>query len=164
MAIERLSPLELVRLREFGTSVSWLMCRNALCENFGVHYDGPQPDGGAKGVSDAPLLAGFGERAGRVPTLPPVLPNALEPIGSPLGPTLPVLEPAFRGLSRTQWRRVKDSNPRSCYTLLFSRQPLSTRLSQPARTPHHLRAQHGEASSKCAYSPLMALLGGMPCG
>ena len=53
MAIERLSPLEPARLREFGASVSWLMCRNALCENFGVRYDGPQPDGGAKGVSDA---------------------------------------------------------------------------------------------------------------
>ena len=53
MAIERLSPLEPARLREFGASVSWLMRRNALCENFGVRHDGPQPDGGAKGVSDA---------------------------------------------------------------------------------------------------------------
>ena len=53
MAIERLSPLKPVRLREFGTSISWLMCRNALCENFGVCYDGPHPEGGAGSVSDA---------------------------------------------------------------------------------------------------------------
>ena len=53
MAIERLSPLKPVRLRDFGTSISWLMCRNALCENFGVCYDGPHPEGGAGSVSDA---------------------------------------------------------------------------------------------------------------
>ena len=52
MAIERLSPLAPARLPEFGTSTSWLMCRNAMCLNFGKPYDGPQPDGGAKAVSD----------------------------------------------------------------------------------------------------------------
>ena len=44
MAIERLSPLAPAFLPEFGTLTRWLMCRNAMCGNFGVHYDGPPPD------------------------------------------------------------------------------------------------------------------------
>ena len=53
MAIERLSPLAPAKSPECGTSISWLMCRNAMCPNFGVPYDGSHPDGGAKAVSDA---------------------------------------------------------------------------------------------------------------
>ena len=53
MAIEHLSPLAPVSFPEFGTSTSWLMCRNALCPNFGVHYDGPSPEECARSVSDA---------------------------------------------------------------------------------------------------------------
>ena len=53
MAIEHLLPLAPVSFPEFGTSTSWLMCRNALCLNFGVHYDGPSPEECARSVSDA---------------------------------------------------------------------------------------------------------------
>ena len=53
MGIERLSPVAPVSLPEFGTSTGWLMCRNALCPNFGVYYDGPPPDERTRSVSDA---------------------------------------------------------------------------------------------------------------
>lgn len=35
-------PLE---LPEFGVSVSWAMCRNTMCPNFGVHFAGPASPG-----------------------------------------------------------------------------------------------------------------------
>ena len=38
-------------LPEFGLSVSWAMCRNPSCDNFGIHYTGPQP-GESGAVSD----------------------------------------------------------------------------------------------------------------
>ena len=28
---------------EFGLPVSWVMCRNPACKNFGIHYTGPAP-------------------------------------------------------------------------------------------------------------------------
>lgn len=40
------SALEPVRLPEFDQEVSWHMCRNAMCDNFGVHYDGARDSGG----------------------------------------------------------------------------------------------------------------------
>ena len=30
---------------EFDLSISWAMCRNPICENFGIHYQGPAPVG-----------------------------------------------------------------------------------------------------------------------
>ena len=65
MAIGRLSPLAPVRLPEFGASPSWLMCRNALCPNFGVSYDGPQPEGRVKSVSDARYRLDLAEGRGK---------------------------------------------------------------------------------------------------
>ena len=34
-----------VYLPEFDVSVGWAMCRNSMCPNFGIQYDGPAPDG-----------------------------------------------------------------------------------------------------------------------
>ena len=34
-----------VYLPEFDLSVGWAMCRNSMCPNFGIQYDGPAPDG-----------------------------------------------------------------------------------------------------------------------
>ena len=34
-----------VYLPEFDFSVGWAMCRNSMCPNFGIQYDGPAPDG-----------------------------------------------------------------------------------------------------------------------
>ena len=41
-----------VELPEFGQSFSWLMCRNAMCPNFGRHYCGPEPKAGDKAAHD----------------------------------------------------------------------------------------------------------------
>lgn len=41
-----------VELPEFGQSVSWLMCRNGMCPNFGRRYGGPEPKRGDKAVHD----------------------------------------------------------------------------------------------------------------
>ncbi len=43
--------IEPVFLPEFGLAVSWAMCRNAMCPNFGVHFTGEIPNG-RKQVSD----------------------------------------------------------------------------------------------------------------
>ena len=40
-----------VFLPEFGCSVSWAMCRNPSCQNFGIHYEGATPTGN-KTVND----------------------------------------------------------------------------------------------------------------
>ena len=32
--------IEPVELPEFGLSVSWAMCRNAMCANFGIPFEG----------------------------------------------------------------------------------------------------------------------------
>ena len=41
------SPIEIapVWLPEFGLSVSWAMCRNPMCANFGAHFEGEIPVG-----------------------------------------------------------------------------------------------------------------------
>ena len=41
-----------VELPEFGVSVGWAMCRNTMCKNFGVQYEGPAPDDDGGSVSD----------------------------------------------------------------------------------------------------------------
>ena len=43
--------IETVDLPEFGLSVSWAMCRNPMCANFGIHFEGEIPEG-RKQVSD----------------------------------------------------------------------------------------------------------------
>ena len=43
--------IEPVFLPEFGLAVSWAMCRNPMCANFGVHFEGTIPKG-RKQVSD----------------------------------------------------------------------------------------------------------------
>ena len=48
---EEANPLSAVFLPEFGVEVSWAMCRNPACSNFGLPYEGP-PFGEAKSVSD----------------------------------------------------------------------------------------------------------------
>ena len=40
-----------VHLPEFGLDVSWAMCRNPMCENFGIHFEGKIP-AGKKQVTD----------------------------------------------------------------------------------------------------------------
>ena len=45
------NPFSPVSLPEFGIKVSWAMCRNPACPNFGLHYDGPGFASG-KSVSD----------------------------------------------------------------------------------------------------------------
>lgn len=57
------NPYSPVHLPEFGCSISWAMCRNALCPNFGIHYSGGPPDG-ARHVSDDRLQIDV--KAGRV--------------------------------------------------------------------------------------------------
>ena len=49
-----LGPVSLapVDLPEFGQSVSWLMCRNGMCPNFGRHYGGPEPSPGDGAAHD----------------------------------------------------------------------------------------------------------------
>ena len=42
---------EPVHLPEFGLAVSWAMCRNPMCANFGIQFDGAIPEG-RKQVSD----------------------------------------------------------------------------------------------------------------
>ena len=39
------NPYRPVDLPEFGVSVGWAMCRNAMCPNFGIQYAGPAPAG-----------------------------------------------------------------------------------------------------------------------
>ena len=39
------NPYRPVYLPEFDMSVGWAMCRNSLCPNFGIQYDGSAPDG-----------------------------------------------------------------------------------------------------------------------
>ena len=39
------NPLSPVYLPEFGHCVSWAMCRNPACKNFGIHYQGRAPVG-----------------------------------------------------------------------------------------------------------------------
>ena len=46
--IAKSNPLAPVFLPEFGHPVSWAMCRNPSCANFGIHYEGPPP--GDRGV------------------------------------------------------------------------------------------------------------------
>ena len=41
-----------VELPEFGHAVSWAMCRNPRCENFCIHYAGPDPVGEGDTVQD----------------------------------------------------------------------------------------------------------------
>lgn len=41
---------------EFGTVVSWAMCRNCMCPNFGMHYLGPAPVDGSTVSDDRYLL------------------------------------------------------------------------------------------------------------
>ena len=48
---EESNPLAAVFLPEFGTEVSWAMCRNPACVNFGLPYEGP-PFSEKKSVSD----------------------------------------------------------------------------------------------------------------
>lgn len=48
---EEANPLSAVFLPEFGVEVSWAMCRNPACSNFGLPYEGP-PFGESKSVSD----------------------------------------------------------------------------------------------------------------
>jgi len=48
---EESNPLSAVFLPEFGIEVSWAMCRNPACVNFGVPYEGP-PFSEKKSVSD----------------------------------------------------------------------------------------------------------------
>ena len=43
--------IESVDLPEFGLSVNWAMCRNPMCANFGIHFEGDLPEG-RKQVSD----------------------------------------------------------------------------------------------------------------
>ena len=40
-----------VYLPEFGLSVGWAMCRNTMCQNFGIQYAGPAP-AGAEEIKD----------------------------------------------------------------------------------------------------------------
>ena len=40
------NPADPVHLPEFGVDVSWAMCRNTCCRNFGIHYRGASPIGG----------------------------------------------------------------------------------------------------------------------
>ena len=35
--------VESINLPEFDQTFSWAMCRNAMCENFGLHYTGETP-------------------------------------------------------------------------------------------------------------------------
>ena len=49
--LETKNPYLPAHLPEFGFSVSWAMCRNAMCPNFGIHYSGAPPDG-AQSISD----------------------------------------------------------------------------------------------------------------
>ena len=39
------NPYRPVYLPEFDVSVGWAMCRNSMCPDFGIQYDGPAPDG-----------------------------------------------------------------------------------------------------------------------
>ena len=39
----KVNPLSPVYLPEFGHYVSWAMCRNPACKNYGIHYQGPAP-------------------------------------------------------------------------------------------------------------------------
>ena len=48
-----MNPLAPVELPEFGTAVSWAMCRNPRCEHFCLPYAGPAPADGAGAVQDA---------------------------------------------------------------------------------------------------------------
>ena len=43
MKIDETNPLAPVDTPEFGLPVSWAMCRNPACRNFGIHYTGPAP-------------------------------------------------------------------------------------------------------------------------
>ena len=49
---ETAHPLAPVDLPEFGVEISWAMCRNPRCENFGIHYAGPAPTGEGDTVQD----------------------------------------------------------------------------------------------------------------
>ena len=51
-SIANSNPLAPVFLPEFGQPVSWAMCRNPSCANFGIHYEGPPP-GDQGSVTDA---------------------------------------------------------------------------------------------------------------
>ena len=49
---EHQNPFRAVDLPEFGVSVSWAMCRNSMCPNFGIHYSAPDPGGGLEAPED----------------------------------------------------------------------------------------------------------------
>ena len=46
------NPLDPVRLPEFAATISWCMCRNPACANFGIPYTGPSPPRGQPGATD----------------------------------------------------------------------------------------------------------------
>ncbi len=50
------NPFQAVDLPEFGTAVSWAMCRNSMCPNFGIHYSAPDPVGGVEAPDDERYL------------------------------------------------------------------------------------------------------------
>ena len=57
------NPYRVVYLPEFDVSVGWAMCRNSMCPNFGIQYDGPAPDGPGE-IKDR-LAAGVSARDSR---------------------------------------------------------------------------------------------------
>ena len=45
-------PIEPISLPEFNRTFNWAMCRNTLCEHFGIPYTGPVPKLGGKAADD----------------------------------------------------------------------------------------------------------------
>ena len=41
--------IESIKLPEFGLTFSWAMCRNVMCDHFGIPYTGEFPTGVIKG-------------------------------------------------------------------------------------------------------------------
>ena len=48
--------IEAADLPEFGLGVSWAMCRNPMCANFGIHFEGEIPEGRKQASDDHYLV------------------------------------------------------------------------------------------------------------
>ena len=60
--------IETAHLPEFGMDVSWAMCRNPMCANFGIHFEGTIPKDRKQGTVKLTGIHSFSTRSQFEPT------------------------------------------------------------------------------------------------